>query len=142
MTIIRFQLHSSLSSQAALAVLTDFGPSRPKNWPTIDAEHFKVHEIGDTWAEVTEGTSSAWERERYEWDAARERVVITTRDSKLFGPGGGWVFQFTPEGNGTRIDIELTRHPRRLKGKLLASFLPIVAPLTLGKAFKEPFKAK
>jgi YD repeat-containing protein len=141
MTVVRFKLHSSLSSPDVLAVLTDFGPSRARNWPTIDAEHFKVHEIGDTWAEVTEGTSAAWERERYEWDAAREKVVITTRDSKLFGPGGGWVFQLTPEDNGTRVDIELTRHPRTLKGKLIATFLPIVVPLSLAKAYREPLKA-
>lgn len=62
MAVARFHLLSSLSPSDAFAVLTDFGPSRPQNWPSIDAQTFKVHAIGDTWAEVTEGTSSSWER--------------------------------------------------------------------------------
>ncbi|MFF3559278.1 hypothetical protein ACFYXS_04455 [Streptomyces sp. NPDC002574] len=138
MSVVRFHLDSSLSPADALAVLTDFGPSRAENWPTIDA--VTVHSIGDTWAEVTEGTTSAWERARYEWDAARGRVTITTHESKVFGLGGGWVFQLTPEGAGTRIDVELTREPRTLKGKLLAGLLPVAAS-SLRKSYRQPLKA-
>lgn len=71
-------------------------PSRAEAWPTIDTAHFEVHELGDTWAEVTEGTAAAWERARYEWEPAGDTVTITTLDSKLFGAGGGWVFRMTP----------------------------------------------
>ncbi|TFW00178.1 hypothetical protein [Orlajensenia leifsoniae] len=142
MTVIRFQLTSTLSPDAALAVLTDFSSDRPKNWPSIDAEHFTVHELGDTWAEVTEGTAAAWERARYEWDPAKRRVEITTHDSKVFGPGGGWVFQLTPIVGGTQIDVELTRTPTAFSGKLLAALLPIVGPSTLAKSFRQPLKTK
>ncbi|MFC9626800.1 hypothetical protein ACFTXM_44905 [Streptomyces sp. NPDC056930] len=62
-------------------------------------------------------------------------------DSKLFGAGGGWIFQLTPEGDGTRIDVELTRKPSALKGKILASLLPLVAPSSLRKSFAGPLKA-
>ncbi|MFE5375468.1 hypothetical protein [Streptomyces mirabilis] len=141
MAVARFHLVSLLSPSEALAVLTDFGPARAQNWPTIDAEHLTVHGIGDTWAEVTEGTSSAWERASYNWDAAQGRVAITTHDSKVFGPGGGWVFQLTPEGNGTRIDIELTRNPRTLKGKMIAALLPVIAT-SLRRSYRQPLKAK
>ncbi|MFB7415861.1 hypothetical protein ACFC18_43950 [Streptomyces sp. NPDC056121] len=139
MAIVRFHLVSSLRPEEALAVLTDFTPSRAKVWPSIDADHFTVHELGPSWAEVTEGTSAAWERAHYEWDDSK--VTITTLDSKLFGAGGGWVFEFTPEGDGTRIDVELTRTPRALKGKMLASLLPLVGPSTLRKSFSGPLKA-
>jgi YD repeat-containing protein len=141
MAVVRFQLVSSLTPAGVLEVLTDFGPSRAQVWPTIDAEHFTVHEIGDTWAEVTEGTAAAWERARYEWDGEGRKVSITTLDSKLFGAGGGWVFTMTPEGDGTRVDVELTRRPRALKGKLLAALLPLVGPSSLGKSFRGPLQA-
>ncbi|MEU5055165.1 MULTISPECIES: hypothetical protein [unclassified Streptomyces] len=139
MAIVRFHLVSSLRPEEALAVLTDFTPSRAEAWPSIDADHFTVHELGPSWAEVTEGTSAAWERAHYEWDDSK--VTITTLDSKLFGAGGGWVFEFTPEGDGTRIDVELTRTPRALKGKMLASLLPLIGPSTLRKSFSGPLKA-
>ncbi|MFB7997202.1 hypothetical protein ACFC4G_30795 [Streptomyces sp. NPDC056002] len=139
MTIARFHLKSSLRPEEALAVLTDFSPSRVEAWPSIDADHFTVHEIGPSWAEVTEGTSAAWERAHYEWDDSK--VTITTLDSKLFGAGGGWVFELTPEGDGTRIHVELTRTPRALKGKILACLLPLVGPPSLRKSFSGPLKA-
>ncbi|MFD9739764.1 hypothetical protein [Umezawaea sp. NPDC059074] len=141
MPVVRFHLNSTLSPSAVLAVLTDFGPSRARDWPTIDAEHLQVHELGENWAEVTEGTASAWERARYDWDAATGRVAITTLDSKVFGPGGGWVFQLTENGAGTRVDVELTRRPATFTRKLLAALLPLVGPASLRKAFRGPLKA-
>ena len=89
---------------------------------------------------VTEGTESAWERARYDWEPDGDRVTITTQDSKLFGPGGGWVFQWAAEGTGTRVEVELTRTPKAFKGKLLASLLPLIGPSALRKSFREPLK--
>ncbi|MET8224432.1 hypothetical protein [Streptomyces sp. NPDC005301] len=142
MTVVRFHLVSELSPQDVLGVLTDFSPSRAEAWPTIDAEHFQVHDRGDTWAEVTEGTNSAWERARYDWTPDGDLVTVTTLDSKLFGAGGGWTFTMTPEDGGTRVDVELTREPGTLKGKMLAALLPLAAPASLRKSFAAPLRAK
>ncbi|MEV6282798.1 hypothetical protein [Kribbella sp. NPDC051770] len=142
MAVVRFQLVSTLSVAEVMTVLTDFSPARAAAWPSIDAEHLQVHGVGETWAEVTEGTSAAWERARYEWDAAGRRVDVTTLDSKLFGAGGGWVFELTPERDGTRVDVQLTRKPKAFKGKLLAALLPVVGPSSLRKSFSGPLKAK
>jgi hypothetical protein len=80
MTVVRFHFTSSLSPEELSRALTDFGPTRPDAWPSIDADTFEVHELGDRWADVTEGNSSAWEHARYEWDPNGYRVVITTLD--------------------------------------------------------------
>ncbi|MGV9613691.1 hypothetical protein [Nocardia xishanensis] len=141
MATVRFHLLSTLSPAEVVQVLTDFGPARAQVWPTIDAEHLVVHDRGDTWAEVTEGTAAAWERARYQWDPAGDTVTITTLDSKLFGAGGGWVFRATPDEGGTRVDVELTRAPRTLKGKILAALLPLIGPSSLRKSFAGPLKA-
>jgi YD repeat-containing protein len=140
-TTIRFHLQSALSPAEVLGVLTDFGPTRPAAWPTIDTEHFTVHDRGETWAEVTEGTAAAWERARYEWDPAGTTVTIRTLDSKLFGAGGGWIFRAVPAGAGSRVEVELTRTPRTLKGRVLAALLPLVGPSSLRKSFAGPLRA-
>ncbi|MCW8383743.1 hypothetical protein [Streptomyces justiciae] len=142
MAVVRFHLVSQLGPKDVLQVLTDFSPARAEAWPTIDAAHFEVHDRGDTWAEVTEGTAAAWERARYDWEPAGDTVTITTLDSKLFGTGGGWVFRMTPQGEGTRVDVELTRQPSTVKGKMLAALLPVVAPGSLRKSFAGPLHAK
>lgn len=141
MAVVRFHLVSALDPKGVLEVLTDFSPARAGTWPTIDAAHYEVHELGDTWAEVTEGTAAAWERARYAWEPGGDRVNVTTLDSKLFGAGGGWVFRMSPEGSGTRVDVELTREPSTLKGRMLAALLPAVAPGSLRKSFAGPLRA-
>lgn len=140
--MIRFHLDSELDAATLMAVLTDFGPTRPQRWPTIDENHFEVHQLGDNWAEVTEGTESAWERARYDWDDQANRVRVTTHDSKVFGPGGGWLFELTPgPAGGTRVHIELTRQPTGLKRKALAALLPLAAPSALRRSFAGPLGA-
>ena len=139
MPSIRFHMTSTLS---APEVMADLSPARPNLWPTIDAEHFEVHALGDNWAEVTEGTASAWERARYDWDDQRHRVTVATHDSKVFGPGGGWVFQLTPRTTGTLVDIELTRRPSTFTRHLMAALLPLVAPRSLKKSFAGPLQAR
>lgn len=142
MPTVRLKMTSTLAPEELMAVLTDFGPTRPARWPSIDDDHFTVHALGDTWAEVTEGTASAWERARYDWDFTARRVRITTHDSKVFGPGGGWVFQLEPTGKGTTVDVELVRNPTGLKRKVLAALLPAVAPAALKKSFSGPLCAR
>lgn len=141
MPTVRIQMTSRLKPSELMSVLTDFSATRPAVWPTIDTDHFCVHAVGDTWAEVTEGTASAWERARYEWDTRRGLVTVTTHESKVFGPGGGWVFQLTPGADGTRIDVELTRSPTTLGRRMVAALLPLVAPRSLRKSFAEPLQA-
>ncbi|MFC8091681.1 hypothetical protein [Streptomyces sp. NPDC057301] len=136
MPSLHFHVNSSMSPSEVMGVLTNFSPTRVEEWPSIDAEHFQVHERGNTWAEVTEGNEKSWERARYEWDPSTNHVTVTTRDSKPFG-SGGWEFQMTPTDDGTRIDVDLERHPTSLKAKMLSPIIPFAGPV-FRKSFKEP----
>lgn len=138
MPALHFQMNSSMSPSEVMGVLTDFSPSRVEEWPSIDAEHFQVHERGDTWAEVTEGNDKSWERARYEWDPSQNTVTVTTRDSKPFG-SGGWNFTMTPTAEGTHIDVRLERHPHSFGAKVMSSIIPFAGPV-FRKSFKEPLK--
>jgi len=133
----QFTAHTSLSSNDVLGLLTDFGPERADLWPNIDESHFKVHELGPDWAEVTEGTRMGWERERYSWDAAAGTVTVETLDSNLWGPGSGWRYELTPAGDGTDVQVTLTRHGKSLPGKLVGALIPVAGAWTIGKQFKS-----
>ena len=120
----QFTVHTSLSPSEVITVLTDFGPDRASRWPNIDDAHFKVHEVGANYAEVTEGTSAGWERERYAWDAAAGTVTIETLDSNLWGPGSGWHYQLTPADGGTDVQVQLNRVPKSVRGPSARSAHP------------------
>jgi len=140
MTTTRFTVHTSLPPKDAMEVFTDFGPARASRWPNINESHFKVHELGPNWAEVTEGTAMGWERERYSWDAAEGTVTIDTLDSNLWGPGSGWRYQLTPTSEGTDVQVTLTRVPKSLKGRLLGALIPIAGAPALRRQFQSVFR--
>ena len=143
MSSTSFTVHSSLTPSAVLALMTDFGPSRPTNWPNIDEAHFEVHETGPDWAEVTEGTSMGWERERYSWDAAAGTISIETLDSNLWGKGSGWLYALTPSAGGTGgtdVKVTLTRVPKSVLARVLAALIPVVGGRTLGKQLESVFR--
>jgi hypothetical protein len=123
MAQIHFHLETRLAPAAVLEVLTDFGPRRAKIWPNIDDQHFRVHDQGPGWADVTEGSSVAggvWEREKYIWDAGAGHVAAETIDSNTWGPGSRWDYKLTPTAQGgTDIEVTLERHGKGLKGRLI-----------------------
>ena len=131
-----FTVHTTLSPSEVLGVITDFGPDRARWWPNVDDAHFTVHDQGPDWAEVTEGTSMGWERERYSWDAAAGTVTIDTLDSNLWGPGSSWHYAITQAGDGSDLTVTLNRKPNSLKGKLVAGLIPLVGARTLSKQFQ------
>src|SRR4051812_7704356 len=109
MSSTQFTVHTTLSPSDVLELFTDFGPDRASRWPNLDEAHFTVHGTGPDWAEVTEGNTMAWERERYSWDAEAGTVTIETLDSNLWGPGSGWRYELTAAGGGTDVRVSLTR---------------------------------
>ena len=137
MPTTQFTVRTSLSPKEVMAVLTDFGPKRAELWPNIDEAHFKVHEVGTDWAEVTEGTAMGWERERYAWDDAAGTLSIETLDSNLWGPGSGWAYQLTAATGGTDVHVTLTRDGKSLVGRLLGALIPIVGARTLAKQLRS-----
>src|SRR5438045_3132462 len=47
---------TSASPEQVLAAARDFSAHRAQIWPNVETKRLEVHERGDTWAEVTEGT--------------------------------------------------------------------------------------
>jgi hypothetical protein len=140
MSSTTFTVHTTLSPDEVMTLFTDFGPERASRWPNVDAAHFQVHEVGPDWAEVTEGNSMGWERERYAWDAAAGTVTIDTLDSNLWGPGSGWRYRLTPADGGTNVQVSLTREGKGVRGKLIGALIPVAGARTLGKQFGSVFR--
>jgi hypothetical protein len=141
MAIVNFKLHSDLAPKAVMAALTDFGPSRAEVWPNVDTAHFKVHDQGPGWADVTEGSSVAggvWERERYTWDVASGAVAIETLDSNTWGPGSRWDYRLTSaSGGGSTIEVTVTRNGKGWKGRLIGVGLSVAGARMLGSQMKQ-----
>jgi hypothetical protein len=106
---------SSASPEQVLAAARDFSAHRAQIWPNVEAKRLEVHERGDTWAEVTEGTMVLgvfWERCRYEWSEPTQ-VTATVIESNVFKPGSSWQLQASPRsGGGSVVETTVVRDYR------------------------------
>ena len=84
MPVLHVSVTSPLPPQETLQRLTDFSPARAEAWTGVKNDNLIVHDKGDGWAEVTEGSKLAWERERYTWDAAAGTVSAVTLNSNIW----------------------------------------------------------
>jgi hypothetical protein len=114
--------HGTFPPERFVSALVDFGPGRSEVWGNSDPRHLAVHDRGDTWAEVTEGSGAGggvWQRLRYDWSTPGQ-VTLEVLDSNAFGPGGSWTYRLEPDGaGGTDIDLTVVRVPCSLKGRVL-----------------------
>lgn len=132
MPTIRFQVTTDQAPQAVLEALIDFSDRRPDVWPNIDRSHFRVHGQGTGWAEVTEGNIIAWERNRYEWDAASGAVSVTTMESDAWATGSQWQYRLHPTATGgTQVEVTVVRTGRGLRGRLVGAAITWFGARTL-----------
>jgi hypothetical protein len=141
MATIHLHQTTTLTPQQYIAGLTDFGPGRSKLFGNSADEYLKVHQLGRTEADVTEGSAGVWERLHYDWTDPNH-VVLTTTDSNIWGGASGHTYTFTHQINGlTDIDVDVIREGKNLKGRMLGFVLGTIGRSVLEKAFVNSVKA-
>jgi hypothetical protein len=138
---IHFHQTTTSTPEQYIGGLTDFGPGRSKLFGNSADEYLKVHNLGRSDADVTEGSGGIWERLHYDWSNPN-RVVLTTTDSNLWGGASGHTYTFTRQANGTTdIDLVVVRDGKNLKGRLLGFVLRTIGRRVLESAFENSVKA-
>jgi hypothetical protein len=140
-TVMYFHRTTTLTPEQFVAGLTDFGPGRPKLFANSSDEYLKVHYLGRSEADVTEGSHGIWERLHYDWSDPN-RVVLTTTDSNVWGRSSGHTYTFTRHPNGTTdIDVVVVRKGSNLRGRVLGFLIRIIGKRILERAFQNSVKA-
>ena len=141
MSTIYLHQTTTLTPEQYIAGLTDFGPGRSKVFGNSADEYLKVHQLGRTQADVTEGSGGIWERLHYDWSDPNQ-VVLTTTDSNLWGGASGHTYTFTRRLDGiTDINVTVVREGKNFKGHLLGFVLGSIGKGVLEKAFVNSVKA-
>jgi hypothetical protein len=140
MTTIHITTHSRLSPERVLAAGHEFSARRAEVFPAVSIPYFEIHELGDTSADVTEGTPAGiginWERCRYDWSQPGSVKAVVT-DSNVYQPmKSSWELRTAPAARGSRVEMiwirEFTRNTRgRIFGTL---FRTIGKPIFMREA--------
>jgi hypothetical protein len=141
LTGIHFHQTTTLRPEQYIAGLTDFGLGRSKLFGNSADEYLRVHRLGRTDADVTEGSGGIWERLHYDWSDPNH-VVLTTTDSNIWGGASGHTYTFTRNSDGTtEIDVVVVREGKNLKGWVLGLVLSTIGRQILEKAFVNSVQA-
>ena len=132
MATIRVVAESSLAPDVILSAAHDFSERRAEIFPAVELEHFEVHELGDTTADVTEGTKTGpfgtnWERCRYDWSQAGV-VKAPVTDSNVYEPAGSsWEITAAPSDGGSRVEMVWTREFQHgARGRIFGTLFRLV----------------
>lgn len=132
---------TTLTPEQYIAGLTDFGAGRSKLFGNSADKYLKVHHLGRSDADVTEGSGGIWERLHYDWSDPNH-VVLTTTDSNAWGGASGHTYNFARNPDGTTsIGADVVREGKNLKGRFLGLVLRTVGRGVLEKAFENSVKA-
>jgi len=144
MTTIKVTESTTATPAQFLEALTDFGPHRSEIWSNSQPDFLVVHDRGDTWADVTEGSKAAgaiWERLRYDWSNPLD-VVLTTTDSNAWGGASGHRYTLTPGADGrTQVHLVVVREGIHVKGRLLGALMPFVGRSFIAKSLRGALRA-
>jgi hypothetical protein len=118
---LEYGADTSASPERVIAAVKDFSERRPELWPNLTPDLYEVHQVTDSFAEVTEGSRflglEFWARERYEWPEPGV-VRATTQDSNMFS-AGNWELRATARDAGARVEIVNDRRVRGPRGHLV-----------------------
>jgi hypothetical protein len=138
---IHFRRTTTLTPEQFIDGLTDFGPGRSKLSSNRADEYLKVHYVGRSEADVTEGSLRIWERLYYDWSDPN-CVVVTTTDSNVWDVASGRTYTFMRQPNGkTEIHLTFERDGKNFKGWVLGLVLRTIGRRVLEKAFEESVQA-
>ena len=123
MAKIHYEADGPVAADRFIAALTDFSERRPELWPNLDAKFYQLHELGDTWAEVTEGTDvlgGVWARERYDWSEPGIVRLATRRGRRLPARHGHRISRRRPRPDGgCHVAVDFQRIAASLRGRIV-----------------------
>lgn len=133
---------ADLSPATVREALLNFSTSRPDVWPGIYAPLYEVYEVGDTYADIREGSKAPggaiWAKEHYDWSDP-DVVTWTVRESNFCAAGSYVSARITPNGrDGSRIHITWNRSPTSMVGRIVAFLIvatkgaPVASSLRMG----------
>jgi hypothetical protein len=123
---VEIDLETEVSAAQVQAALLDFSARRPQIWPGIAPSFYEVYSVGETEAEVKEGTKGPgggfWALEHYDWSTPG--LVTWTVLESNFCTTGSYVSAAISDrpGGGSRIHITWNRTPTTFMGRV-ATFL-------------------
>jgi len=134
---------TGLSPERVRAALLDFSERRPQIWPGIEPSLYEVYTVGETSAEIREGTKlpgiKVWAREHYDW-SDENKIRWTVMESNFSTVGSYVEVALSPrDGGGTHVHIVWNREGSTLIGKLVVRAIALARGKPIADSMQKTF---
>jgi hypothetical protein len=141
---VQLDVDTTLPPERVRAALIDFSDRRPDIWPGIDRSLYEVYEVGETTADIKEGTrmpgTTIWAREHYDWSEP-DTVRWTVVESNFSAPGSRVIATLHPaEGGGTRIHVDWKRSPTSFVGRVAMILIVATRGRPIGASIEKALR--
>lgn len=141
MVRVEFDMETTLPPERLVEALTDFTDRRPQLWPDLNPDIYEVYEVGETTADVREGSRSPkiWAREHYDWSTPG-LVTWTVRKSNFCAPGSSVSARVTPKNDGgSRVHIRWERIPLGMRSRVMLGLVGLSGGRPVKARVREAF---
>lgn len=141
---LELDVETSLPPERVREALLDFSERRPELWPGIEPSLYEVYSVGETSADIREGTkvpfTTVWAKEHYDWSAP-DTIRWTVTESNFSTPGSYVAATLHPrEGGGTRVHIEWERTGTTLLGRFLIRMIALARGKPIGSSIEKTLR--
>jgi hypothetical protein len=141
---LELDVETSLPPERVREALLDFSERRPEIWPSIEPSLYEVYSVGETSADIREGTklpfTRIWANEHYDWSTP-DTIRWTVTESNFSAPGSYVAATLHPrDGGGTRVHIEWERTGSTFLGRLLIRLIALTRGKPLASSMKKTLR--
>lgn len=126
------------SPERVIRAYTDFSDRRLEIWrDTLKAENYAVHDSGDSWAVVREGSLKAGPVLRYEWTEPN-KVRWSVLESTICERGTGELYVRPARTGGSHVEIWIEEEGRKnVLAGITLGLKGLFGPLTLPRTSRR-----
>ncbi|QGF24371.1 hypothetical protein [Raineyella fluvialis] len=142
---VAFDLETAAAPEKMRAALIDFSDDRTGLWPGIEPSLYEVVAVGDTTADVREGSrgpgGNVWALEHYDWS---DPVTVrwTVRESNFCRPGSYVSAAIRPTpGGGSSVHITWNRTGSTVRGRLMCWMIRLSGGRPVAASFRRGLAA-
>ncbi len=139
----RVDVDTNVSPEKIMAAFTDFTDRRLKLWPGLSKNLYKVHSVGKTSADVTEGSDKpivVWAREVYDWSTPNV-IRWSVKKSNFSLPGHTMKVTVTPKGKESHVTLLYDRGVYGVKGILAGMMMKVIGKAIITKYYRDTFNS-
>jgi len=140
---VEADVETTLSPERVREALLDFSDRRPEIWTGLAGEMYEVYSVGETSADVREGTKlpgkMIWAKERYDWSSP-DTVRWTVVESNFCAPGSYVAATMhARDDGGTRVHVVWERTGTTLLGRFLIRMISVMRGKPVASSLRGAF---